>query len=121
MPPKATWPLPVRFVFLALVVSVYVTAMNWIFPKVEDSIISGGIAIYALLLLGMCYAALRHRNVCLMIGAILFVVSDFILGIHLFVHRIPNSALCIMIPYYLGQLLLFIGIKPEKDNLFFVA
>jgi uncharacterized membrane protein YhhN len=46
-----------------------------------------------------------------MLGATLFVVSDFILGIHLFVGRIPLSTFCIMIPYYMGQLLLFIGIQ----------
>ena len=121
MPPKTPWPLPVRLIFLALVLSVYGIAMNWIFPRVEDCIISTGIAIYALLLLGMCYAALRHRNICLMVGATLFVASDFILGTHLFVWRIPNSTLCIMIPYYLGQLLLFVGTLKEKDNHFFAA
>lgn len=68
-----------------------------------------GIAFYALLLLGMCFAALQHRSVCLGLGAILFVVSDFTLGVHLFVERVPHSTECIMIPYYLGQLLLYAG------------
>lgn len=117
MPPKRTWPKPVRIILLALVGSVYGIAMCWIFPKVEDSIISGGIAVYAVLLLGMCYAALRHKNTCLMLGAVLFVASDFILGTHLFVQRIPHSTLCIMIPYYLGQLLLFVGMTQKKYNL----
>lgn len=108
-PPKTTWPKSFRIILLAFVVSVYGIAMTWIFPRVEDSLIALGIAIYAILLLGMCYAALRHKNACLIIGAILFVISDFTLGIHLFVQRIPHSVLCIMIPYYAGQLLLFIG------------
>jgi len=108
-PPKTTWPKSFRIILLAFVVSVYGIAMTWIFPRVEDSLIALGIAIYAVLLLGMCYAALRHKNVCLIIGAILFVISDFTLGIHLFVQRIPHSVLCIMIPYYAGQLFLYIG------------
>ena len=108
-PPKTTWAKSFRIVLLALVMSVYGIAMTWIFPRVEDGIIASGIAVYAVLLLGMCYAALRHKNACLIIGAILFVISDFTLGIHLFVQRIPHSVLCIMIPYYTGQLLLFIG------------
>lgn len=108
-PPKTTWAKSIRIVLLALVMSVYGIAMTWIFPRVEDGIIASGIAVYAVLLLGMCYAALRHKNACLIIGAILFVISDFTLGIHLFVQRIPHSVLCIMIPYYAGQLLLFIG------------
>lgn len=114
MPPKRTWPMPVRIILLMLVGSVYGIAMCWIFPKVEDSLMSGGIAVYAVLLLGMCYAAFRYRNACLMLGAVLFVASDFILGIHLFVQRIPHATLCIMLPYYLGQLLLFAGMIGSK-------
>lgn len=109
MPPKMPWPKPVRIFLLALIVSVYGMAMHWIFPKVENNIISCGIALYAVLLLGMCYAALQHRNVCLMLGAVLFVISDFILGVHMFVERVPHSTLCIMLPYYSGQILLFFG------------
>ena len=110
-PPKTTWPLWFRIILLLLVAAVYGIAMNWIFPRVEDRFIAWGIAVYAVLLLGMCYSALRHRNACLMIGATLFVVSDFILGIHLFVQKVPHSTLCIMVPYYLGQLLLFVGMS----------
>lgn len=109
MPPKNTWSLPLKIVLLALVSLVYGAAMYWIFPRVEDSFIACGIAIYALLLLGMCYAALQHKNVFLISGAILFVISDFILGINLFVQHIPHAGLSIMIPYFLGQLLLFTG------------
>lgn len=115
MPPRRTWPKPTGAILLALVVSVYGAAMLWIFPRVEDSTIACGIAVYAVLLLGMCYSALRHRNACLIIGATLFVVSDFILGTHLFVQRIPNAHLCIMTPYYIGQLLLYVGIQKQKD------
>ena len=116
LPPKKTWPRRVRICLLALVALVYAIAMNWIFPRVEDRTIACGIAVYAVLLLGMCYSALRHRNVCLIAGALLFVVSDFILGIHLFVQRMSHSTLCIMVPYYLGQLLLFIGVQAERSK-----
>ena len=114
MPPKTTWPKSIKMLLLALVVMVYAIAMLWIFPKVEEGFIAYGIAVYAVLLLGMCYAAMQHKNTCLILGAILFVISDFVLGIHLFVERIPHSTLSIMIPYYLGQLLLFIGIQKVR-------
>lgn len=116
MPPKTTLPLPVRIMLLALVASIYGIAMNWIFPRVGDGTVACGIAVYAVLLLGMCYSALRHKNVCLIIGATLFVVSDFILGVHLFVQRVPQSTLCIMAPYYLGQLLLFVGVQEGRSK-----
>lgn len=109
MPPKTTWEKPMRYVPLVLVASVYGVAMCWIFPRVEDKLIAYGIAIYAFLLLGMCYAAWRHKNVCLIIGATLFVLSDFIIGVNLFVERIPHAHMSIMIPYYAGQMLLFVG------------
>lgn len=109
MPPKVSWSMSLKIVLLALVTLVYGIAMYWIFPRVEENIVAYGIAVYALLLLGMFYAASQHKNAFLIIGATLFVISDFTLGIHLFVQRIHNSTLCIMIPYYLGQLLLFIG------------
>lgn len=108
-PPKKTWSKSVRILLLCHVTIFYGMAMAWISPKVEDRIIAYGIAVYAVLLLGMCYSALRHRNVCLIIGALLFVISDFILGVHLFVQRIPHSSLYVLAPYYLGQLLLYVG------------
>ena len=116
MPPKTTWSKPMKFVLLMLVALVYGAAIVWIFPKVKEGIIAYGIACYALLLLGMCYAVWQHKNACLILGATLFVVSDFVLGIHLFVERIPHSTLCIMVPYYLGQLLLFLGIANASHS-----
>ena len=56
-PPSATWPKPVRVGFLLLLAGIYGTATCWIFPRVTDSIVMGGMAVYALLLLAMCYAA----------------------------------------------------------------
>lgn len=109
MPPKPSWQKPVRAFLLSAVLLVYVVAMYWIFPRVEDRFISFGIAVYALLLLGMCYAAMLHRNALLIAGAILFVISDTIIGVNLFVEKVPHAHMSIMIPYYLGQLLLFLG------------
>lgn len=108
-PPRPSWSKPVQFILLALVISVYGAAMTWIFPHVENPVIASGVAVYAVLLLGMCYAALRHKNFWLITGAILFVISDFTLGFHLFVHPLPHSVLRIMNPYYAAQLFLFGG------------
>jgi uncharacterized membrane protein YhhN len=108
-PPKPSWQKPVRAILLSAVLLVYGVAMYWIFPRVGDRFVSCGIAVYAVLLLGMCYAACRHRNAFLILGATLFVISDFIIGINAFVERIPHAHLCIMVPYYLGQLLLYVG------------
>ena len=116
LPRNDIWPTKVRAFFLFVVAFIYLVAMTWIFPRVSDGVVSAGIAVYAVLLLGMCYSALCHRNVCLMAGATLFVASDFILGTHLFVHRFPHGHLLIMIPYYLGQVLLFLGVVTTNKN-----
>ena len=108
-PLSPSWSRPVIVAIAVLLAAVYGVAMMWIFPRVKDAFISYGIAVYAVLLLAMCFSASRHRSVCLILGALLFVASDFILGVHLFVERIPHAHQSIMVPYYLGQLLLFLG------------
>ena len=116
-PPKPTWPKTVRIALLALVASVYGAAMMCIFPHVEDSVIASGIAVYAVLLLGMCYVALRHKNACLIVGATLFVISDFTLGFHWFAQPLSHAVLRIMLPYYAAQLFLFLGaLRPTATN-----
>jgi len=109
MPPKTTFSMSFRILSLAFIGLVYAVAMFWMFPRVEQPVIAYGIAVYGVLLLGMFFTTLLHQNVILILGALLFVISDCILGFHLFVQRVPHSTLSIMIPYYLGQLLLFWG------------
>lgn len=111
VPPRDTWTRPIRLIQIAALALVYASAMLWIFPKADDRVVAIGIAVYGILLLGMCHAALSHKNLSVVLGATLFVASDFILGVHLFVSRVPHSVLCIMIPYYLGQLMLYSGIR----------
>jgi len=108
-PPRTASSTSFKIACLMFVGVEYAAAMYEMFPRVEEPLIAYGIAVYGLLLLGMLFAALQHKHVILILGALLFVISDSILGTHLFVQRVPHSTLSIMIPYYLGQLLLFLG------------
>jgi uncharacterized membrane protein YhhN len=62
----------------------------------------------------MLYFALLQRSSLYALGAVLFVFSDFILAWNKFVDPIEHSRYLIMIPYYLGQLLLFVRSTPYR-------
>jgi len=117
-PSRASTSESFKIVALMGVALLYGAAMWWMIPKVTEPVIACGIAVYGLLLLGMWYSTWLQRKTWLILGGLLFVASDVILGTHLFVEKIPHSTLCIMIPYYLGQLMLFCGAqslyKPEE-------
>ena len=83
-------------------------------PGAEPGIIRTGICIYACLICSMLVLAMLQRSSLFALGAILFVFSDFILAWNKFVEPIEQNKLLIMIPYYLGQYLLFIRSTPYK-------
>ena len=67
-----------------------------------------GVLVYILLIIAMCILAWMQQNRYFAIGAWLFVLSDTILAWNKFVSPIESASLLIMIPYYLGQWLLFV-------------
>ena len=67
-----------------------------------------GVSVYILLILTMCLLAWRQKNPYYALGAWLFVLSDTVLAWNKFVSHIEGAGYLIMIPYYLGQWMLFI-------------
>ena len=67
-----------------------------------------GVSVYILLILAMCILAWMQKNPFYAIGAWLFVFSDTILAWNKFVSPIEWAGYLIMIPYYLGQWVLFV-------------
>ena len=70
--------------------------------------LQAGVSVYILLILTMCLLAWRQKNPYYALGAWLFVLSDTILAWNKFVSHIEGAGYLIMIPYYLGQWMLFI-------------
>ena len=70
--------------------------------------LQAGVSVYVLLILTMCILAWRQKNPYYALGAWLFVFSDTVLAWNKFVSRIEWAGYLIMIPYYLGQLILFV-------------
>lgn len=90
------------------IVAFYGTVIGmYIVPHVHG-VLQIGVSAYILLILAMCILAWMHKNPCYAIGAWLFVFSDTILAWNKFVSPIGSAGYLIMIPYYLGQWVLFV-------------
>jgi uncharacterized membrane protein YhhN len=77
-------------------------------PAAPAGVIRAGVCIYTAVICTMLLTAMLQRSSLFALGAVLLVFSDFILAWNLFVEPIPGENLLIMIPYYLGQWLLFV-------------
>ncbi len=83
-------------------------AFTQIVRNAPEGILRIGAGIYVLLICFMLGLALFQRSSLYALGAVLFVFSDFILGWNMFKEPIEGSMWMIMIPYYLGQWLIYI-------------
>ena len=83
-------------------------AFSEIIPNAPEGIIRIGTGVYTVLICTMLVLALLQRSTLYALGALLFVFSDFILAWNKFTAPIGNAGLLIMIPYYLGQWLIYI-------------
>ena len=75
-----------------------------------------GVSVYVLLILSMCILAWMQKNPYYAIGAWLFVFSDTILAWNKFVSPIDSASYLIMVPYYLGQWVLFVQSIQHKNT-----
>ena len=94
---------------LAAIAAILILAMTIVLPSIEESFLVWGCGIYALLICTMASLAILQRSPLFALGALLFAVSDFILSWNKFVGPVPLEKYLIMVPYYLGQALLWLG------------
>ena len=104
------------YTFLIIFMGCFLVSMVFlkIIPEVPGGILKTGCAIYTVLICMMLILALLQRSSLYAVGAILFVFSDFILAWHMFVEPVGGAGYLIMIPYYIGQWLLFIRATPYR-------
>lgn len=95
---------------LALLVFVFTE----IVPEAPAGIIRTGTGIYACLICAMLVSAMLQRSTLYALGALLFVFSDLILAWNMFTEPVPGARWLIMIPYYIGQWLLWIRSTPYR-------
>ena len=94
---------------LAAVAAIMILAVARVLPSIEDGVLVWGCGIYALLICTMASLAMLQRSPAFALGALLFAVSDLILSWNLFVGPVAYEKYLVMLPYYLGQFLLWFG------------
>lgn len=104
------------FTILIILMCLFVAgvAFSRIIINAPAGVIRTGAGIYAILICTMLAMALLQRSSLYALGALMFVFSDFILAWNKFTSPIENAGLLIMIPYYLGQWLIYIRSTPFR-------
>ncbi|MDR6486163.1 putative membrane protein YhhN [Chryseobacterium vietnamense] len=98
------------FVFLYLGSFIY-----YIYPYLNEMKIP--VVIYGITIATMLYFSISTYSSLLILGAILFVISDSVLAINMFVKHSTEKELVVMITYVLAQLMLVSGVVGiEKKN-----
>lgn len=73
-------------------------------------VLAGAVIFYALVITSMAVTAWATSAIVAAVGAMLFAVSDWVLGHRRFVGPLPGGRLAIMVPYHVGQALLVVGL-----------
>lgn len=102
------WKVRKTLVGLA-VTAALVFAFALVIPKVAEPWLQIGCGVYAVLITAMFGLSLMQRPPLFAIGAALFLISDMILSWNKFVGPVTAEKWLIMVPYYLGQLLIWLG------------
>lgn len=102
------WKVRKTLVGLA-VTAALVFAFALVIPKVPEPWLQIGCGVYAVLITAMFGLSLMQRSPLFAIGAALFLISDMILSWDRFVGPVAAEKWLIMVPYYLGQLLIWLG------------
>lgn len=83
-------------------------------PCAPAGVLRTGVSIYALIICTMLVTALIQRSSLYALGALLFVISDFILAWNRFVEPVPYRDILVLGTYFLAQWLLFVRATPYK-------
>lgn len=92
--------------------------LSFVFVKIVPSAPAGvlriGVSIYAMLICTMLYTALMQRSSLYALGAVLFVISDFILAWNKFVEPVSYRTILVIGTYLSAQWLLFVRATPYR-------
>ena len=101
----------------AVCVALLAFALTFIIPCAPAGGIRIGCAVYAALICTMTGFASMQGSRMLAVGAVLFLLSDMVLSWNKFVSPVAASRWLIMVPYYGGQLLLWLGtVRAERHQ-----
>ncbi len=101
--------------FWPIILSLYASILLFfLFPYLKEMKIP--VIIYAVLIAAMMYNAIKTHNRNLIIGALLFLISDTLLSVYLFLQPLMILNLLVMATYILAQWFLVKGMTSSKNN-----
>lgn len=98
------------FCIALLLVIVFVKVV----PAVPEGILRIGVSIYAILICLMLFCAMLQRSSLYALGALLFVMSDFMLAWNKFIEPVPCREILVLGTYFMAQWLLFVRATPYR-------
>lgn len=101
--------------FWPIILSIYASILLvFLFPFLKEMKIP--VTIYAIVIATMMYNAIKTHNRNLIIGALLFLISDTLLSINLFLKPLIIINLMVMITYIAAQWFLVKGMISDEKN-----
>lgn len=100
---------------LALITAFYCWALVFLAPRAEAMAIPVAVYMTAICAMGV-FAAAYLGSPLVTLGALSFMVSDTVIGINRFWLPVPAADLVIMTTYYLGQILIVLGVIKTGQN-----
>lgn len=100
--------LPGLAVFAVFSAGALAFALVRIIPEAPGGMVRGCAAFYAVIICMMLFFALVQRSWAYSVAAVLFVISDAVIGWNAFVGEVPGENYLIMLPYYAAQLTFFL-------------
>lgn len=111
---RGTGELP--YLRLALVLLLPLAVSGQVLPETGDLMVPVAVYMTAITVMGLG-AALHHKpSALLFTGALLFIISDCMIGINRFVMPFSTARHAIMLTYYLGQLLILWGVLTSEKH-----
>lgn len=96
------------------VISLLTLILVKVVPTAPAGIIRTGVGIYAFVICIMMLAALLQRSMLYALGALLFLISDFLLAWNIFIESVPYASALILGTYFAAQWLLFVRATPYR-------
>lgn len=109
-----------RLLFAALLAAYFVAMAVVLLGSIHEPVFKVAVLVYLCLLALMSITAVLQRREgypCFVTGALLFVISDSMIAVGMFLRTFPHRGLLIMLSYFAAQLLLNIKlIKPYNHD-----
>lgn len=110
---------PLKWVIGIVLYVLGATLVGIVFKDLEGVLVVG-LPVYVLLLLTMCWRSLARAvdqksfiYIFCGIGSVLFVISDGLIGVDMFLIKVPNARLWIMLTYYVAQFAIALSTSNE--------